>query len=79
MAVSGGMVFVPHLGGLLAAIDAETGAARWAVGGPRDGFNWTPVLDRHELYLSGSRSGLVRMRVPARRASRSRMAQPPPC
>jgi outer membrane protein assembly factor BamB len=52
-------VYVPHLGGLLVAIDVRDGRPRWQAGGWADGFSWAPWLSGMHVYAVGSRSGLA--------------------
>jgi outer membrane protein assembly factor BamB len=54
---SGRQVFVPHLNGLLVAVDARTGQLVWQTGGGEDGFSWVPASARG-LVFAGARAGL---------------------
>ncbi len=51
-------VYVPHLGGLLVALDARDGHERWSIGGFSDGFNWAPAIAGERAYVAASRTGL---------------------
>jgi outer membrane protein assembly factor BamB len=51
-------VYVPHLGGLLVAIDIRDGKERWQIGGFTDGFSWAPAIAGGMVYASASRAGL---------------------
>jgi outer membrane protein assembly factor BamB len=50
--------YVPHMGGLMVAIDVRDGSERWQIGGFSDGFNWAPVLAGGNVYAAASRAGL---------------------
>ena len=51
-------VYVPHLGGLLVALDSRDGHERWKIGGFSDGFNWAPAIAGERAYVAASRTGL---------------------
>jgi outer membrane protein assembly factor BamB len=51
-------VYVPHLGGLLVALDIRDGRKRWEIGGFNDGFNWAPAVVGGAAYAAASRTGL---------------------
>jgi outer membrane protein assembly factor BamB len=50
--------YVPHLGGLLVAVDVRDGRQRWQIGGFSDGFNWAPAIAGGNVYAAASRTGL---------------------
>jgi outer membrane protein assembly factor BamB len=51
-------VYVPHLGGILVALDIRDGRKRWEIGGFNDGFNWAPAVVGGGAYAAASRTGL---------------------
>lgn len=51
-------VYVPHLGGLLVALDTRDGHPRWEIGGFNDGFSWAPAIVGDSAYVAASRTGL---------------------
>jgi outer membrane protein assembly factor BamB len=55
-------VYVPHLGGLLVALDTRDGHERWRIGGFSDGFNWAPAIAGERAYVAASRTGLFALR-----------------
>jgi outer membrane protein assembly factor BamB len=55
-------VYVPHMGGLLVALDIRDGRKRWEIGGFNDGFNWAPAVVGGAAYAAASRTGLFALR-----------------
>ncbi|MEO7272374.1 MAG: PQQ-binding-like beta-propeller repeat protein [Vicinamibacterales bacterium] len=57
LTADGDTVYVPHLGGRLAALSAADGRVRWQMGGLSDGFSWAPALAGDVAYAA-ARAGL---------------------
>jgi outer membrane protein assembly factor BamB len=51
-------LYVPHLGGLMVALDAKTGAEQWHIGGFSSGFMWAPLVASDRVYVGASTAGL---------------------
>jgi outer membrane protein assembly factor BamB len=51
-------VYVSHLGGLMVALDAKTGAERWQIGDFSSGFMWAPLMASERVYVGASTAGL---------------------
>jgi outer membrane protein assembly factor BamB len=62
IAVDDRSVYVPHMGGLLVALDIRDGRKRWEIGGFSDGFNWAPAVVGDSVYVAASRTGLFALR-----------------
>ncbi len=51
-------VYIPFLGGFVAALDVATGDARWRAGDFTVGMIWAPDPDGERVYAAGSRGGV---------------------
>lgn len=51
-------IYIPFLGGFVAALDAATGEARWRVGDFNVGMIWAPDPNGPHVYVAGSRGGV---------------------
>jgi outer membrane protein assembly factor BamB len=53
----GDLVFVPYVGGTLAAIDAADGRVRWRTADSKRGFRWPPVVAGGVVYAAAANAG----------------------
>lgn len=65
LAVDRDMVFVPHMNGLLTALDLSDGRERWRTRNT-SGFSWLPAFSKDRILLASSASGFQAFDRPRR-------------